>query len=233
MGISPFKYAHAIKWLRLQQFLTAETNINNAITKAGFRSVSSYYYAQSQRQQLQLEAHPNDITFGKHIYHDLVVVGAFKDVKLTYCGVYTDEQAADSAIKQLFGQQVYEVCEVKSHMLRNMLSTQYNHTIPSAIAKDIRATAFQQQVWHAIRAIPPGQTRQYHEIAEAIGQPDATRAVANACAKNPLAIITPCHRVVPADNTVGEYRWGTKIKALLINAERTNTYNGGTLSQKE
>jgi AraC family transcriptional regulator of adaptative response/methylated-DNA-[protein]-cysteine methyltransferase len=233
MGITPFKYAHAIKWLRLQQLLTAEMQVNDAITLAGFGSVSSYYYAQAQRHQLHDIAHSNDIAFGRSIYHDLVVIGAFKDMQLIYCGVYTDEQSADSAIQHLFGQPVCIVSEVHSHVLHHLLSAHHDHTIPTVIAKDIRATAFQQRVWQAIRAIPPGQTRQYHEIAAAIGQPDATRAVANACAQNPLAIITPCHRVVPADNSVGEYRWGAHIKAQLLNAERTNTYNGETIWQKE
>lgn len=90
---------------------------------------------------------------------------------------------------------------------------------------DIRATAFQHRVWRAIRQIPLGETRHYHEIASAIGQPAAIRAVANACAQNPLAILTPCHRVVPEHEGTGNYRWGSAIKAKLLEAEQTATYN--------
>jgi AraC family transcriptional regulator of adaptative response/methylated-DNA-[protein]-cysteine methyltransferase len=138
--------------------------------------------------------------------------------------------AAEVAIQQLFRQSLSAISPPQSDLLQNLIAGHIGQAIVPTIAKDIRATAFQQRVWQAIRQIPHGQTRHYHEIATAIGQPDATRAVANACANNPLAIITPCHRVVSADNTVGGYRWGADIKARLLSAERTNTYNEDTCS---
>src|SRR5947199_6348376 len=73
---------------------------------------------------------------------------------------------------------------------------------------DVQATAFQWQVWGALRAIPYGQTRTYGEVAAAIGRPGAVRAVARACATNPVALAVPCHRVVAADGRSGGYRWG-------------------------
>jgi len=85
---------------------------------------------------------------------------------------------------------------------------------------DIRATAFQWQVWNALRAIPRGQTRTYAQVAEAIGQQGAARAVARACATNPVAVAVPCHRVVPAQGGTGGYRWGSGRKATLLAAER-------------
>ena len=84
---------------------------------------------------------------------------------------------------------------------------------------DIRGTAFQQQVWQALRAIPPGETATYTEIARAIGQPKAVRAVAGACAANPLAVAIPCHRVVRADGDLSGYRWGVERKRKLIDTE--------------
>ena len=84
---------------------------------------------------------------------------------------------------------------------------------------DIRGTAFQQKVWAALSAIPAGKTATYTEIARAIGQPKAVRAVAQACAANPLAIAIPCHRVVRADGDLSGYRWGVERKRKLIDRE--------------
>ena len=84
----------------------------------------------------------------------------------------------------------------------------------------MRATAFQRAVWDALSAIPYGETRSYSEVAKAIGKPRAVRAVANACAANPVALVVPCHRVVRADGAAGGYRWGDKRKQTLLKAER-------------
>jgi len=84
---------------------------------------------------------------------------------------------------------------------------------------DIRATAFQMRVWRELQAIPYGSTRSYGEIATAIGQPSATRAVARACATNPVAVVIPCHRVVRGDRSLGGYRWGIERKRKLLEQE--------------
>ena len=86
---------------------------------------------------------------------------------------------------------------------------------------DVQATAFQWQVWTALAAIPYGETRTYGDIARMIGRPRAVRAVASACASNPVALAIPCHRVVPAAGGTGQYRWGAaRKKALLKNEGR-------------
>jgi AraC family transcriptional regulator of adaptative response/methylated-DNA-[protein]-cysteine methyltransferase len=84
---------------------------------------------------------------------------------------------------------------------------------------DIRGTAFQQRVWQALRAIPPGQRVSYADVAARIGAPKAIRAVASACAANALAVAIPCHRVVRMDGGLGGYRWGIERKRELLAAE--------------
>lgn len=84
---------------------------------------------------------------------------------------------------------------------------------------DIRGTAFQQRVWQALRDIPAGQTSTYTEVARRIGEPKAVRAVAGACAANPIAIVIPCHRVVRADGGLSGYRWGVERKRELLERE--------------
>lgn len=87
------------------------------------------------------------------------------------------------------------------------------------LALDVEATDFQRRVWSALRAIPPGETRTYGEIAEAIGAPRAVRAVARACATNPVAIAIPCHRVIRANGELSGYRWGVERKRRLLAGE--------------
>jgi AraC family transcriptional regulator of adaptative response/methylated-DNA-[protein]-cysteine methyltransferase len=84
---------------------------------------------------------------------------------------------------------------------------------------DVRATAFQWQVWRALQRIPEGATRSYQEIARELGQPSAARAVARACASNRVAVLIPCHRVVRGDGALGGYRWGVARKAALLARE--------------
>ena len=86
---------------------------------------------------------------------------------------------------------------------------------------DIRGTTFQQRVWRALRGVPAGATATYGEIAERIGSPGAARAVARACASNPLAIAIPCHRVVRNDGALSGYRWGVERKRALLDREAT------------
>jgi AraC family transcriptional regulator of adaptative response/methylated-DNA-[protein]-cysteine methyltransferase len=85
---------------------------------------------------------------------------------------------------------------------------------------DIRGTAFQRRVWRALQEIPYGSTRSYAQIAQAIGQPKAARAVGGACAANPIALLIPCHRVTPSHGGVGSYRWGSHRKQALLAHEK-------------
>jgi AraC family transcriptional regulator of adaptative response/methylated-DNA-[protein]-cysteine methyltransferase len=84
---------------------------------------------------------------------------------------------------------------------------------------DVRGTAFQQRVWQALRKIPPGSTATYSEVARRIGAPKAVRAVAHACASNPIALAIPCHRVVRTDGSLSGYRWGVERKRALLERE--------------
>ncbi len=92
--------------------------------------------------------------------------------------------------------------------------------LDSALPLDIRATAFQRRVWTYLQKIPFGATRSYSQVAKAIGRPTAVRAVARACATNPVAVAIPCHRVVREDGSMGGYRWGIERKKTLLEMEQ-------------
>jgi AraC family transcriptional regulator of adaptative response/methylated-DNA-[protein]-cysteine methyltransferase len=87
---------------------------------------------------------------------------------------------------------------------------------------EIQATAFQRRVWNELRSIPAGSTRTYSQIAESLGQPRAVRAVARACATNPVALVIPCHRVVGKDGSLTGYRWGVERKRALLRIEEAS-----------
>ena len=93
------------------------------------------------------------------------------------------------------------------------------HPLAATFPLDVRATAFQQRVWKALQQIPRGQTRSYSALARELGKPTAARAVAAACAANPIAIAVPCHRVVGQDGSLTGYRWGVERKRKLLAAE--------------
>jgi AraC family transcriptional regulator of adaptative response/methylated-DNA-[protein]-cysteine methyltransferase len=92
--------------------------------------------------------------------------------------------------------------------------------LDSSLPLDIRATAFQRRVWRYLQSIPFGATRSYSQVAKGIGRPTAVRAVARACATNPVAVAIPCHRVVREDGSMGGYRWGIERKKALLEMER-------------
>ena len=85
---------------------------------------------------------------------------------------------------------------------------------------DVKATAFQRRVWEELRRIPYGSTNSYSDIARKIGQPTAVRAVARACAANPVALVIPCHRVIREDGSLSGYRWGLERKQKLLAQEQ-------------
>lgn len=92
---------------------------------------------------------------------------------------------------------------------------------------DIMGTPFQERVWSELRRIPRGERCSYQQLAECIGRPTAARAVAQACARNRVAVLVPCHRVVRGDGEPGGYRWGIQRKLAILNAERAATETSG------
>jgi len=100
-----------------------------------------------------------------------------------------------------------------------VLSQTTEHPLAATFPLDIRATAFQQRVWRALQQVPRGQTRSYSALARELGKPTAARAVAAACAANPVALAVPCHRAVAADGSLTGYRWGLQRKQKILAAE--------------
>jgi len=105
--------------------------------------------------------------------------------------------------------------------LAQVLSQFTEHPATLDLPLDLRATAFQMRVWEALRRIPRGETRSYAQLAQSLGQPTAVRAVARACATNPIAVVVPCHRVIGSNGKLTGYRWGVDRKKKLLEIEST------------
>lgn len=120
----------------------------------------------------------------------------------------SDIQRGDALLKEVIKQ------------IQNYLSGSQPHI---DLPVDISSSEFRSRVYKVLKGIPGGETRSYEEIARSIGQPTAVRAVASACAKNPVALLIPCHRVIRKDGSMGGYRWGLERKKRLLDMEENSS----------
>jgi AraC family transcriptional regulator of adaptative response/methylated-DNA-[protein]-cysteine methyltransferase len=224
LGVSPRQYSDAIRKKRLASALSQHRTVTHAALDAGYTTPNSLYYANplgvSPRHYrnggsgLQIWYATTPTTLGL-----LMVARTTKGI----CFVaFTDDDAHAATIitSEFPAANITNDATVVADTLAYVNNLIDNHPNHHDIPIDIRATAFQQRVWDALRTIPRGTTRSYAAIAQQIGQPTASRAVAQACASNPLAVIVPCHRVVAQSGARGNYRWGSQRKALLLDQEQ-------------
>jgi AraC family transcriptional regulator, regulatory protein of adaptative response / methylated-DNA-[protein]-cysteine methyltransferase len=130
------------------------------------------------------------------------------------------EEALVAALRaELPAAELVRAADAHDRLVDSVVAHVEGKTGADALPLDVRATAFQWQVWRALQRIPEGATRTYQEIARELGRPSAARAVARACASNRVAILIPCHRVVRGDGALGGYRWGVARKAALLARE--------------
>jgi AraC family transcriptional regulator of adaptative response/methylated-DNA-[protein]-cysteine methyltransferase len=226
MGITPKQYLDARRTDDLKARLKAGEQVTTAVYEAGYSS-SSRVYEQSDARLGMTPAAYRKGGAGMTITYTIeacalgyLLVGATERgicvVRLGDTadeleqGLYADYPAAD--IQADDGQLGAWVGALVDHL---------NGDLPHLeLPLDVRATAFQWRVWETLKAIPYGETRTYSQIAAAIGDPKAVRAVAGACARNEVAVVIPCHRVVRTDGDLGGYRWGIGRKAALLEQER-------------
>ncbi|EMK0015353.1 bifunctional DNA-binding transcriptional regulator/O6-methylguanine-DNA methyltransferase Ada, partial [Escherichia coli] len=227
-GMTPKAWQQAWRARRLRESLAKGESVTTSILNAGFPDSSSYY-------------HKADETLGmtakqfRHGGENLAVRYALADCELGRCLVAESERGIcaillgdDDATLISELQQMFPAADnapadltFQQHV-REVIASLNQRDTPLTLPLDIRGTAFQQQVWQALRTIPCGETVSYQQLANAIGKPKAVRAVASACAANKLAIVIPCHRVVRGDGTLSGYRWGVSRKAQLLRREAEN-----------
>ena len=152
---------------------------------------------------------------GLPICHALLIRDG--DLNLLAVDLFDDQASCEQALNGLLeqGAQPSSVPEPIAKLYADF----FRATLSSVDRLNLQGTDFQRRVWAAIASIPAGEVRSYSELAAMLGQPTAARAVASACARNTLALLVPCHRVVPASGGVGQYRWGSALKERLLRYE--------------
>jgi AraC family transcriptional regulator of adaptative response/methylated-DNA-[protein]-cysteine methyltransferase len=232
-GVSPREYASARRVERLKERLQQGDGVADATYEAGYGSGSRVY----ERSDAQLGMTPATYkrggpgvtirygTTASPLGRLLVAV-----TERGVCAVTLGDSDAtlEAALRQEYPRARIEKAGAEDEAIEGWIGAIVRHLEgeqPSlGLPVDVQATAFQRRVWQALQEIPYGETRSYTEVAAAIGQPRAARAVARACASNRVALVVPCHRVVRGDFTAdgdsGGYRWGAERKRRLLERER-------------
>jgi AraC family transcriptional regulator of adaptative response/methylated-DNA-[protein]-cysteine methyltransferase len=229
MGISPRQYADAVRLRKLKRLLKSGEPVTGAMYDAGYGSSSRLYEHAPSRLGMTPAGYRKggagmnirytvaDCSLGK-----LLVAATERGICAVRIGD-SDETLEEGLRREYFAASIERDAEAFGPWVRTLLEHLNGHVPHLDLPLDIRATAFQWKVWEALRAIPYGSTRSYAEVARAIGQPTATRAVAQACAGNPTALVIPCHRVIREDGSPGGYRWGVERKQALLRHEACAT----------
>lgn len=226
-GLTPKGYADAHRATRVRRELSAAGGtVTEAIYEAGFNSSGRFYAAAPSVLGMTPSAFRKGgaaatITFAVGECSLGSILVARSDIGICAILLGTEPEALVRDLEDRFpnstlvgGDRGFE--EVVARVVGHVEAPALGLDLPL----DIRGTAFQQRVWQALRAIPPGATASYSEVARRIGQPTAMRAVARACAENPIAVAIPCHRVVRQNGDLSGYRWGIERKAALLARER-------------
>jgi AraC family transcriptional regulator of adaptative response/methylated-DNA-[protein]-cysteine methyltransferase len=227
-GLSPKEYATSLRLARFRRSVHAESNVTAAIYEADFGSSRGLYtsaprglgmtpgdYARGGREQ-EISYTIEMCTLGR-----VLVASTTKGVCAVLLGDRDEDLIAE--MDREFGAATRTRSrstrsDWTSNVVRHIDDTQ----VPLAAPLDLQGTPFQIRVWKALREIAPGERKSYSELAESLGNPKAVRAVGSACARNTIAVLVPCHRVVRKDGSLSGYRWGVQRKAALLEKEATS-----------
>jgi AraC family transcriptional regulator of adaptative response/methylated-DNA-[protein]-cysteine methyltransferase len=223
LGLTPAQYQRQRRAASFRRELTTgSARVTDAIYDAGYSGPGRAY------ENTQLGMAPGEYRAGGPAARIGYVIGDTPLGKLLIaatprglCAVILGDNE-NELLRQLrtqFSQaEVYLEPKLDQH-LNEVLSQFTAHPAALDLPLDLRATAFQMHVWEALRRIPRGETRSYAELARSLGKPTAVRAVARACATNPVAVVVPCHRVIGSNGKLTGYRWGIERKKKLLEIE--------------
>ena len=229
IGVSPKRYATTLRDRRLRASLRDGATVAAATYESGFGSSSRVYAAAAATigmtpAQYRLGGRGSTIAYGIVPSALGEVIVGMTDRGICHVALGDDAGALERDLRASFPAAVLEraddrVESATSALVRYLAAGAGWPTLPL----DVRATAFQARVWEALTRIAPGATTTYGELAAALGDPNASRAVARACATNPVALLIPCHRVIAKNGDMRGYRWGVERKNRLLALERNGS----------
>jgi AraC family transcriptional regulator of adaptative response/methylated-DNA-[protein]-cysteine methyltransferase len=225
-GLTPRKYAAAHRSRRVRNELTECGTVTEAIYGAGFNSNSRFYESSGEvlgmtPTTFRAGGSGASIRFaiGESWLGPILVAASDKGVCAILLGADPDDLARELQDSFPNAEIIGSDADFERYVAM-VVGFVENPSIGLDLPLDIRGTAFQQRVWEALRRIPAGSTASYAEIAQHIGEPQAVRAVAQACRANNLAVAIPCHRVIRTDGKLSGYRWGVERKDRLLRREK-------------
>jgi AraC family transcriptional regulator, regulatory protein of adaptative response / methylated-DNA-[protein]-cysteine methyltransferase len=226
VGISPKQYQEQKRVGALKSALRDGRTVSSATYEAGFASGRRVYETADDALGMTPGAYRRR-GIGVTIHYTAVptTLGLLL-VAVTERGVCSvslgDDEAAlvQELRKEYPGATLERSSDARDRLVDAVVAHVEGRASGDDLPLDLRATAFQWQVWRALQRIPEGATRSYQAVATELGRPTAARAVARACASNRIAVLIPCHRVVRGDGELGGYRWGIARKAALLVRER-------------
>ncbi len=225
-GISPRQYADAHRLGKLKELLRRRKTVTMAMLEVGFGSSRGLYERAASHlgmtpatyrrggRGMALRFTLADCPLGR-----LLLAATERGVSAVYLGD-RDAELEKALRKEYPAASVERDDKVLRGWLVELLRHLNGKAPHLALPLDVQATAFQWRVWQELQKIPAGSTRTYRQVAEALGQPTAARAVARACATNPVSVVIPCHRVIRGDGDLGGYRWGLARKRALLDMEQ-------------
>jgi AraC family transcriptional regulator of adaptative response/methylated-DNA-[protein]-cysteine methyltransferase len=225
-GLSPREYQSARRVQKVKHGLRKGDDVTTALYDAGFGSPSRLYEKSTQQlgmtpgtyrragagMTIQYAIAPS--TLGR-----LLVAATERGL----CAVRIGDSAAElerDLREEFHAAEIHRDDAALKPYVQALLASLRGEKTTIDLPLDVRATAFQKKVWDELRRIPRGETRSYSDVAHAIGDDNAVRAVARACASNPVALAVPCHRVVRSDGDISGYRWGVERKKKLLESEQ-------------
>lgn len=227
VGISPRQYADALRLAKMKRSLRNGQTVTKALYGAGFTSRSRLY----EKPPIRHGIRPGAIRrkgLGMRIEYAIVniplgrlLLGATERGICAVC-MGNSDAAVEAALKEDYPLAELQRNDEDMHRWTDAFVHYFSgRQMDLDLPVDVQATAFQWRVWKEIQSVPYGVTTTYHKIATSLGTPNATRAVARACATNPVALVVPCHRVIGEDGALRGYRWGKKRKEALLSLEQT------------
>ncbi len=227
--LTPRDLAEALRLERFKKMLRAGTPITEALYETGYGSSSRVY----ERSNAQLGMTPATYRKGgkgmkigfsiaKSPLGKVLVAATERGVSAVYLGDSENKLLAE--LREEYPRaEISPGADSFQRWVREIVQRIEGKEPHFELPLDLQATAFQRRVWQELQRIPRGATRTYSQVARALGRPRAVRAVARACATNPVSIVVPCHRVIREDGNLAGYRWGLSRKAQLLAQERASS----------
>ena len=228
-GLAPKDLADALRLKRFKALLREGKNITDALYETGYGSSSRVYERSDAKLGMTPAAYQKggkgmqlNYTFAESPLGKVLVAATERGISAVYLG--GTEEKLKAELRDEYPRAELAPANNSAQRWVGEIVRQIEGKPASAeLPLDVQGTAFQRRVWQELQRIPRGTTRTYTQVAKSLGQPRAVRAVARACATNPVSIVVPCHRVVRQDGNLAGYRWGLGRKEQLLESERTAT----------